>query len=218
MQVLNLFGDAIRVALTQKKDGNMYAFSRSEASQVAANHIPLFDVMDIDRDHVLRLPLTYNRPDFCRFVAADSNYQELPLPTDGVYTRDPRVALMLTPADCLSLVTYDTKQRALMLTHCGRHGLEQNAAAEAIHFMERQGSNPQDIHAWLSPSAGKGKYPLFKLDNQSMQEAAIGQLVAAGVPDENIIKSDVDTTTSSDYFSHSQGDKTERFAVVARIV
>jgi len=74
------------------------------------------------------------------------------------------------------------------------------------------------LRIWLSPAAGAKNYPLYKFANQSLREVNISQFVAASVRAENIGGDDIDTTTDENYFSHSQGDRDQRFAIVAKMV
>jgi hypothetical protein len=55
------------------------------------------------------------------------------------------------------------------------------------------------------------------MGGMSLQEAAVEQLMRAGVVKENIQGTNIDTTVDDGYFSHSQGDKQERFAIVGVI-
>jgi copper oxidase (laccase) domain-containing protein len=77
------------------------------------------------------------------------------------------------------------------------------------------GTAPENLMVWLSPSVGKESYPLYKLNGISLQEAVVGQLAKAGVEESNIRQSDIDTAADKNYFSHSQGDINERFAIAA---
>ena len=219
MQILRPFDQAITIAVSQKQDGNMGLFGDEDEAQlndILNNRRALLDALKITSDQVLHVRLTYDREDYCRFLAIDAP-SIVPMPTDGVLTTNPNLAILITPADCLILITYDSVQKSLMLTHCGRHGVEDYAARRAIEFMQEHGSDPTNIHAWLSPSAGKDGYPIWKFDNKSMQEIVVEQLLSAAVPQTQVARSNIDTTTDSNYFSHSQGDTRARFAVMARI-
>ena len=73
---------------------------------------------------------------------------------------------------------------------------------------------------WLSPSVGSDTYPLDKFAGRSLQEVVIDGLLTAGVLSANIEASQIDTSESADYFSHSEylagnRDTNNRFAIVA---
>lgn len=141
--------------------------------------------------------------------------------SDALMTTQPGIALFLPLADCVGAVLYDPTQKVLMLSHLGRHNIEQNGAYESVKYMQQNASTePSKVQVWLSPSAGGENYPLHAFDNKSQQEVVIEQLLKAGIISSNIEASTVDTTTDSNYFSHSEFLKDDsqpqgRFAVVA---
>jgi copper oxidase (laccase) domain-containing protein len=73
------------------------------------------------------------------------------------------------------------------------------------------------LKVWLSPSAGAENYPVYSFKGKSLTEIAVKQLQGSGVLVDNIVIEPVDTTTDKNYFSHSQGDKTQRFAILTYI-
>jgi len=86
--------------------------------------------------------------------------------------------------------------------------------------MKRHHCRPEDIEAWMTPSVGQDSYPLHAFDERSLSDVTRQQLIAAGILDENIEISPIDTAKSEDYFSHSEYLKGNRqtdgrFAVVA---
>jgi copper oxidase (laccase) domain-containing protein len=136
---------------------------------------------------------------------------------DGLLTREQGKGILLPLADCLGVVLYDTQNDAMMIVHCGAHTTVQDGAYRAVLFMAQAGTSPEHLLAWLSPAVGKESYPLFKLNEIGLQEAVTGQLTKAGMKEKNIIQSNIDTAIDDRYFSHSQGDKYERFAIAAVI-
>ena len=154
---------------------------------------------------------------------------------DVLYTEQPGVGLFLPIADCVATVIYDPIRKALALAHLGRHATVAGTMAKTIAFFVARGSDPQDLHIWMAPSVKQPSYRMeyfnaannpdwqrycdhrsegFYLDLPGYNRAvAVGQ----GVDLERIDVSPVDTATSTDYFSHSKGDQTGRFAVVAMI-
>ena len=160
--------------------------------------------------------------------------------TDGIqadvlYTEQAGIGLFLPVADCVATVIYDPIRKALALAHLGRHSTLAGTMAKVIDFFMDNGSDPQDLHIWMAPSVKQASYRMeyfaaannpdwqrycdhrsdgFYLDLAGYNRA---QAVERGVDLERIAISAVDTATSADYFSHSQGDQTGRFAVVASI-
>lgn len=152
---------------------------------------------------------------------------------DGLFTKTPGVGLLLPIADCIGTVIYDPVRRYLALLHLGRHSTLTDLITKTIKHFEMQGSEPGDLLIWMSPSAQKQSYRLEYFDHESdeswqgffkqksdgyyldMQGYNKMKCMNAGVPEENIHVSPVDTVTSEDYFSHSAGDTQGRFAVIA---
>jgi copper oxidase (laccase) domain-containing protein len=142
---------------------------------------------------------------------------------DALMTTQPGIALFLPLADCVGAILYDPTKKVLMVSHLGRHNIEQQGALKSVEYMkDNAGVEPNNLKVWLSPSAGKENYPLFAFDNKSQQDVVLEQLKEAGVSAANIETANVDTTTSEDYFSHSQYLKDNskpngRFAIVAML-
>jgi copper oxidase (laccase) domain-containing protein len=80
------------------------------------------------------------------------------------------------------------------------------------------GVDAKNLQIWLSPAAGAGNYPLHKFHNQSLRTVVTAQFREAGVSRAQISGDEIDTTIDANYFSHSQGDKTARFAIVAQMI
>ena len=149
----------------------------------------------------------------------DANRLNLPIKnisaSDGLATRTPGVGVFLPLADCPGVVIYDPHQRILMVVHAGRHNLEQDGLVKAVEFLTGLGSQPRDLTAWISPTAGAENYPVEAFGGQGLLQIATNQLAKAGVS--KIAYDETDTTTSEKYYSHSQGDHDKRFAIVAYI-
>lgn len=173
--------------------------------------------------------LTYDGNDFCRYYAVtnddkgDGITRAASRDADALVVTQPGHALLLPLADCIGAVIHDPTQNILMLSHLGRHNLEQFGGTKSIEFLvEKYASNPKDLTVWLSPAAGQQSYPLYAFDNRSLHDVATEQLLAAGVLAKNITTSPIDSATDPNYFSHSQFLKDNRendgrFAVVAML-
>lgn len=214
--------DGIRVGLSDKTDGNMKVIDPDDMVQTELSRQRFLGAMGLNNKSTYFVRVSFDTDDFCQFMEADEE-NGLWLGgkvkrCDGLLTTRKGVGLFLPLADCLGMVLYDKRNAAIMVVHCGRHTVLQDGAYKAVQYMmEAAGTKPEDVLAWLSPSAGKGNYPIYDLGGISLQEAVIEQLMRAGVDEMNTQMSDVDTTTHEHYFSHSQGDKRDRFAIVAVI-
>ncbi len=158
---------------------------------------------------------------------------------DGLATDRPGVGLFLPLADCNGAILHDPNLGRLMVTHLGRHSTMIDGAKKSVEFMKKSfGSEPADLKVWLSPSAGKDSYSVrlvpepghynfaddpkwkdfsyVKSDKVFLDLTGYnrGGFLNAGVLPENIDVSLIDTATSNEYPSHSDGDAW-RFAIVA---
>lgn len=173
------------------------------------------------------LRLSYDTDDFCKYhevlpeeVGAGFASAQRSI-ADGIVTRQPGAALFLPIADCIGAVLYHPKTRTLMLSHLGRHNLEQQGGSESVKYLSRLGVNPSELLVYLSPAASGAQYPLFSFDNRSLHDVACEQLMGIGVGAENILVDIRDTVTDANFFSHSaalRGEKQPgRHAVTCRI-
>lgn len=182
--------------------------------------------LHISVDHTTLVQMAYDRPDYCRYrTVGPAEYGagmrgDTTETADALVTTTPGQALFLPLADCIGAVLYDAVHGVLMLSHLGRHNLEQHGALRSVEYLQQHfTTDPSALRVWLSPAVGKGSYQIFSLDNKGLKEAAHEQLAIAGVPAKAITDYDFDTAAHPDYFSHSQFLKGEgpdgRFAVVA---
>lgn len=162
------------------------------------------------------LRLSYASDDFCKYhevtrqeIGAGFETQQH-LVADGLVTHQRHTALFLPIADCIGAVLYHASTGRLMLSHLGRHNLEQYGGMKSVEYMAHDDVDPAELLVYLSPAAQAKHYPLYSFDNRSLHEVAVEQLVAAGVVSKNIIVDARDTVTDPDFFSHSaslRGDK-----------
>lgn len=227
MKILSLFDTQVSLLLTEVSDGNMKAvpgLSNEQLSLTRQNRLNAVQKLDLSGLTTALLKITYGTDDFCKFtkLAAPEHFclnNDFSVdPADGILTCTPNLGIFLPLADCLGLVLFDPRESALMVVHCGRHTLLQNGAHKAVHFMDKQlGSDAKNLMAWTSPCAGKDNYPLYDAGGRGLQDLVTEQLTSAGLLVENIELSPVDTTTSASYYSHSQGDTANRFAICAKL-
>lgn len=201
---------------------------RSGANKVVVdeNRRAFLEQRNLSLEKSVLVQLDYDSDNFCRYdvideTAAGEGIVRGGRIADGLATQTKGLALFLPLADCVGVVLYDPEHVALMLTHLGRHNLEQNGGQRSVEFMiDEFGTDPSKLKVFFSPSAGKENYPVFSFDGKSLAEVAVIQLQTAGVRLENIEVSPIDTTEDLSYFSHSEFLKNHRkndgrFAVVA---
>lgn len=226
-----IFSDTLAVGLSATQDGNMkkIGFPEDEQQLVEEHRRKFLSQLDIAVDDTVLVLLSYDKDDFCVYhdVTDVHRGEGMTKPSsfvaDALVTREKNVALFLPIADCCPLVLHDTRQNILMLSHLGRHSVEQQGAKASVEYLARHHhASPSDIVAWLGPAAGKDTYPLFAFGHRSLHEVITEQLVSAGLAEEHIEQSLIDVTKTEDYFSHSEflkgnRDSDGRFAVVAML-
>lgn len=178
---------------------------------------------------VTLLQVVYEGDDYCRYEVIDNEargdgiIRHPSIISDALLTKGAGHALLLPIADCAPLVIFDEDSGWMMLSHLGRHSVEQSGAERSLeYFLEQTGVSLSTVRFWLGPAAGKGRYPLRAFEGKSLHEVILGQLMGVGAERNAIEVSRIDTTLDDDYYSHSnylKGLQDEagdgRFGVVA---
>jgi len=218
---------ALAIYVSNISNGSMKSTNDEDILKVNKSRLSFLLQNDISPKNVTLVDLKYEGDNYCRYITADDSdkgmgvIRQSDTISDAVVVNHTNHALFLPIADCIGSVLYDPVNNILMVSHLGRHNLEQNGGGKSINFLQNKYNvNPKKVIVWLSPAAGKDNYPLFAFENRSLHDVAIEQLVDSGVLLENISISPIDTTQDVDYFSHSQflkgKQKTDgRFAIVA---
>ncbi len=226
----NSFPNNVIAGVSSLADGNMkYLDQGLKQLQVDENRRRFLKKLDIQLEQTVLIRTTYDGEDYARYKVVDENHrgQGMVRPSlfnsDSVATQTKNVAIFLPIADCIGAIIYDPSQQALMVAHLGRQHTEQYGAQKSIAFMaEHFSSKPEDLLVWLGPAPFKESYPLFSFDNRSLHDVTTEHLVAAGVDPANLTICQVDTSTDSRYFSHSEflkgaRETDGRYAVVAML-
>lgn len=215
-------------AVSNASNGSMKSTDQNYISVLPAR-TAFLQQYELKPENTTLVQVTYGSNDYCRYHTLSTQDQgngitrPAGIEADALVISEPRHALLLPLADCVGAVIYDPSKHILMVSHLGRHNLEQFGGTKSIEYLvDTFGSKPRDLLIWLSPSAGKENYPLYRFDNRSLQEVSVEQLTAANVTPDHIKTSEIDTTTNSDYFSHSQflkrnRDSDGRFAIIAAL-
>ena len=203
----------VAVHISSVKDGSMYNRADLFDSSVLQNRKSFLTKFDIQPTQTTRLSFVYGTETspYCRYAILDSKHKGLgmnddaSLGVDAVVTSHKGHALLLPVADCVGTVLYDPDHQVLMLSHLGRHSLEQYGGIKSVDFLVKNfDSDPSQLRVWLTPAAGKGNYSIWALDNKGMKEASLEQLLEAGIMQTNIIDNSADTTTDKSYYSYSE--------------
>ena len=214
------------IYVSTKADDSMKPLNSTDA-EVKQNRAAFLQKHGLQPRDTTLVNLLYEGADYCRYKTVDTAHKgdgiafKSTLVVDALVTTQPGHALLLPLADCIGAVLYDPTQHVLMLSHLGRHNLEQYGGTESVKYlMKYHGVEPKNLQVWLSPAAGKDNYPLHAFGGRGMHEVAHEQLKASGVLPQNITTSPIDTTKNEEYFSHSEYLKGNRptdgrFCVVA---
>lgn len=221
----------VLVAHSTVRDGSMLNRDDGRDVHVFENRKTWLHTVGIYADHTYRICLTYEpNGDYCRYrevLPSDVPVTEFDARNevaDALITTQPGMALFLPIADCIGTVLYDEEHGVLMLSHLGRHSLEQHGGVRSVEYLTQQyGTDPKKVRVWLSAAIGKDLYKIFALNNKGMKEVLYEQLAEAGIKREHIEDTDHDTGTHPDYYSHSEflkGNKPDngRHAIVAAII
>ncbi len=80
---------------------------------------------------------------------------------DGLMSDSPDVTLVMRFADCVPILLFDVKRRAVGLVHAGWKGTVLQAARRAVEAMQRTfGSAPADMVAGIGPAIAGHHYPV----------------------------------------------------------
>lgn len=198
-------------AISEVKDGNMAFRQGNSTKDIIANRLTFLSKNCIVIEQTTRLGVTYDGDDYCRYVEANEDQkgkgmQDFDAPiADAIVTRNQNHALFLPLGDCIGAVIFDPLKQILMMTHLGRHSIEQNGGYRSVRFLiDNYECNPSDLLVWLSPAPGQKSYPVYAFNNRSLKDIAFEQLFSAGIIKENITDNPADTAKDARYFSYSE--------------
>lgn len=218
------------VAISKVENGTMNILGDPANKTVITNRQLWLQNQGIDINCTTRLMLTYDQDNFCRYRVLTNENKGEGLRTDGfepsdaIIITEPGHAAFLPIADCVAAVFFDEVHSVFMLSHLGRHSLEQRGGVKSVEYLvEHFGVNPATLKVWLAPAPNKEIYPIFAFDNKGMKEVVYEQLAEAGIVSEHINDNAADTAVDPHYYSHSmylKGDKAKdgRFAMAAMMV
>ena len=235
------FPPELLIAVSSKDDGTMLNRIRGRhVAEVLENRRRFCDQIGITYDEVVYHVISYDQAQTFDNIAEVTEtdtvkYNNEGIFADALYTETAGVGLFLPVADCIATVIYDSKRRALMLAHLGRHSTVAQLMSQAVQYFVERGSQAKDLQIWMSPSITQKNYRMDyfnHVDEISWQnfcrQTAYGiyldmqgfnrsLAIQAGVPANNIVISPIDTADNPHYFSHSSGDTGGRVAVVAEM-
>lgn len=217
----------LKIFASTVADGSMKPLNKEDVLRTTQAREKFLQSNDIEPSNTTCVHLEYDGDDYCRYQTVDGSFKgdgithPSSVIVDGLVVTEPGHALFLPLADCIGVVLQDPTKQLLMVSHLGRHNLEQFGGIKSVEYLiENHGTNPKNLTVWLSPAAGVDNYPLFGFENRSLHDVAVEQFLKAGVSNENITSSPIDTTKDTTFYSHSEFLKANRqedgrFAIVA---
>jgi YfiH family protein len=123
-----------------------------DLATVEENHARAFAALGIERQQVVSPYQVHGT--HVRLVSQAHTGTTQPA-TDGLLTTTPGVALLLRFADCVPILLFDAKHRAVGVIHSGWKSTAGNIAAAAVAaFARHAGSRPSDLWAGIGPAIG----------------------------------------------------------------
>lgn len=232
------FPDDTLVAMSSRADGIMLDRAMGvHDGTIVSNRTKFCDKIGVDYGDVVFQRIIYDEKRTYQLIAEVDNGSTAKFTSevvaDALFTRSKNAALMLPVADCIATVIYDPAQKALALLHLGRHSTLTSLLSRMIDKFTHEGSDIEDLILWMSPHAQDSHYIMEYFDHADdpawqdfyyksnkgyhldMQGYNAKICLDKGMSPGNIHLSNINTAVSPDYFSHSQGDKSGRFVVVA---
>lgn len=156
--------------------------------------------------------------------------------SDGLISQDYGVGLMVTTADCVSILIYDPVNKTVASIHAGWRGIAEGIGRKAIDEMKKLGSWPESLIIGIGPAICQKhfivknevskifstRYPkaVFVRNHDGyvdLKKCLAEDFVNAGVPDGNIEMSPDCTVCNSYYYSSFRAEK-ERTVFQASII
>jgi copper oxidase (laccase) domain-containing protein len=220
---MEIFPSNIACITSTKSDGNM-GFRFGEADEVVTNRTQFLNKHGLSYEECIVMQSDHK--DIIKIVNKETPEKAATSREDGIQadvlvTQEKDLVLMLTTADCQPVSFYDPKTKTIALAHISRHTLGLNLAQKTVGFLcENLGVYSEDLLIKIGPHIKKESYR-FELPLQNVSPfiepfieemdgfahidtttACVWQLTKAGVTNENIAISDVNTATSPDHFSY----------------
>lgn len=210
------------------------SFNRNDSKEnVIENYRIIANAIGIDFDKMVLSNQIHD--DKIRFVQAEDAGKGLTKESDiigfdGLTTNQSGIPLVTFYADCVPVLFLDPVKKAIAAVHSGWRSTAKNISYNALMVMkDRYGSDLKDIQVAIGPSLcsdcfevdvdvyncfvekfswctkyidyRNGKYHI------DLQQIIRHVLVDAGVPNENILKSNVCTKCNNDVFFSFRGDR-----------
>ena len=183
----------IIVAISKVIDGNMSNSIDKADRKIVANRKSFLAKNKIDIDQTTKVAVVYNKENYCNYREVFEKDKGKGILFDDIDAADALVAreinhaLFLPIADCVGAVIFDPIKNILMVSHLGRHSLEQNGGYKSVKFLhDNYNCQPAELLVWLSPAPGPDVYPMHAFNGRSIKNVVFHQLQLAGIIPKNI--------------------------------
>lgn len=137
---------------------------------------------------------------------------------DAIISRSKNLVLCISVADCVGITLYDNENKVIAGIHSGWRGTRSNIVGKTIKTMiDKLGTNPSNLIAYLSPSASQEKYvvqndvssffdtkyicTINSAIHLDVQMNVFDQLLEMGIPQQNIERDTSCTISDTQYHS-----------------
>lgn len=235
-------GDHLKYVISTVADGNL-SFLYSPEPEVIQNRRKLLVSNNFPENAVsiwVQMKddvLIATRSTKSNVYKADGGYKY-----DAVISKERNIPYLVLVADCIAMLLVDKKRTVISLVHGGLANTKLNLNKKVISILHDQFRvDPNDLEAVLSPALQQKSYVYEYFDSKDDPEwkafyktgddgkfyinnigKSISQLIACGIPEDQIYCDMIDTVTDKRYFSHfrntKQGVPDEgRFGLVAML-
>ncbi len=219
----------VLAVMSERKDGPMKLLKDSEVN--LKNRKKFFAGINPERKKIISAEIVHGN----KTEIVDSESPELIFGADGLISKDKKIFLSVTIADCIPVYFYDPEKQIFGIAHCGWRGIVAGIAGSAVGKMKEAGGKPENLLVALGPGIGKCHFEIKEdvLEKFSGYENFIerrdGKIIAdlkgiiklqlqnLGVPEENIENDPTCTFESDRFFSFRRDRPKEVEAMVAAI-
>lgn len=230
--------------ISSVSDGNM-SFLWGEEKETLYNRINFLKKLNIDSKRCVFMSVL----DSDKISIMDENIplgieKNLRISADALVTAEKNTFLVLLTGDCLPVIFFDPTHHVLALAHLSWKSTGVNLSKKVVSFLkEKYNTKLSDLIVGIGPGVRKESYIMDKISPEQEKSSDwknfinktsngwvsidlvgynISQLVGAGVRNENIEISPVDTAKDINFFSHYRskrtGEKEGRFVTVVGVV
>ena len=159
---------AIQINTSLVADGSMKIIDEETRQSVMENRDKYLKKNGIVPENTILVKIIYETNDFCKYKVVETKdrgdgfSKPSSITADALCTDEYETALFLPIADCIGAVIYSERNHALMVSHLGRHSIEQNGAFKL--FEKWHGFEPEKTEnpfAYLTEIFKRGCYEEF---------------------------------------------------------